>query len=98
VRILLAVLVLTVVASCGGAKHAPVRTCELRGQVLRLDPQLRTATIKHQKICDWMEAMTMEFPVRSQRDFNTLKVGERITATVYIGDPEFWIGDVRAVP
>jgi Cu/Ag efflux protein CusF len=91
VRAALAVLILTFVASCGSAK-------QLRGQVLRLDPQLRTATIKHQKICDWMEAMTMEFPVRSQRDFNTLKVGERITATVYIGDPEFWIGDVRAVP
>jgi Cu/Ag efflux protein CusF len=51
--------------------------------------------IRHQKICDWMGAMTMEFPVRNDRDFAALQPGEHITATVYIGDPEFWIANVQ---
>jgi Cu/Ag efflux protein CusF len=84
-----------VLVSCKSANHRPVRNCELRGEVIRLDPQVRTAVIRHQKICDWMGAMTMEFPVRNDRDFAALKPGEHITATVYIGDPEFWIANVQ---
>jgi Cu/Ag efflux protein CusF len=84
--------------SCGRQPKTPMRTCELRGEVTRLDSQVRTATIKHEKICDWMEAMTMEFPVKEAKEFEALKPGEKITATVHIGDPEFWISDIRAMP
>ncbi len=82
--------------SCG--EKGPVkaeRTCEVRGEVVRLDAQVRTAVVKHEKICDWMEAMSMEFPVRKQSDFEVLKPGHKIVATVHIGDPEFWLSDVH---
>lgn len=82
--------------SCGSPKpKTPERTCEIQGEVIRTDAQVRTAVIKHQKICDWMEAMSMEFPVRDPKDFELLKPGEHITATIHIGDPEFWISGVR---
>ena len=84
-----------VLVSCGPKAKAPEKTCELQGEVVRLDAQVRTAVIKHQKICDWMEAMTMEFPVRDPKDFELLKPGEKITATIHIGDPEFWISGVK---
>jgi Cu/Ag efflux protein CusF len=84
--------------SCAGEKKkAAERTCEVRGEVMRLDSQVRTATVKHEKICDWMEPMTMEFPVREAKDFELLKPGARITATIHIGDPDFWLSDVRIV-
>jgi len=91
---LFAVLLL---AGCSREKKAPERTCEVRGEIVRVDPQVRTAVIKHEQICDWMEPMTMEFPVREQKDFEVLKPGVRITGTVHIGDPEFWLGATTVV-
>ena len=82
-------------ASCASVPKKPVRTCEVRGEVIRVDSQVRTAVIRHHQICDWMGPMTMEFPVRDERDFNALKPGSKIKATVYIGDPEFWIAGVH---
>ena len=82
-------------SGCARKPAAAVRTCEVRGEVIRLDPQVRTAVVKHEQICDWMEPMTMEFPVREQRDFDALKTGAKISATVHIGSPEFWLSDIR---
>jgi Cu/Ag efflux protein CusF len=50
------------------AKDETLHRYALHGEVLRLDPQGKIAAIKHQKIGDWMEAMTMEFPVKDQAD------------------------------
>jgi Cu/Ag efflux protein CusF len=61
---------------------------------MRLDSALKVAAIKHGKIGDWMEAMTMEFPVRTQTDFDKLSVGAHIAGTVYVRDLEYSIGDI----
>lgn len=95
-RILTLAITAAFLVSCGERKASRAeRTCEVRGEVIRLDAQVRTAVVKHEKICDWMEAMSMEFPVRKQSDFDLLKPGQKITATVHIGDPEFWLSDVH---
>jgi Cu/Ag efflux protein CusF len=97
-RIGLVALTAIALISCSDkSAQRPERTCEVRGEVIRLDAQVRTASIKHQQICDWMEAMTMEFPVRAPKDFEVLKPGLEITATVHIGDPEYWLSDVHVV-
>ena len=84
------------IAACGGSKPSgPPKEYHLEGEVVRLDPQVRTAAIRHQKIEGWMEAMTMEFPVREAREFEKLAVGKRITATVYVNGDEFWIGNIQ---
>jgi Cu/Ag efflux protein CusF len=86
-------------ASCGGTKPStPPKEYKLTGEVVRLDPQVRTAAIKHEKIDGWMEAMTMEFPVREAKEFEKLAVGKKITATVYVNGDEFWIGNIQTVP
>ena len=78
------------------ANDKPIRRYALHGEVLRLDPQGKIAAIKHQKIGDWMEAMTMEFPVKDQKEFDTLRPGETIDATVFVqGDTNYWIGEVK---
>ena len=66
--------------------------------MVRVDARRRIATIKHDKIDGWMEAMTMDFPVRDDRDLNALSRERVIVATVYVQDLEFWIGDVSAAP
>ena len=67
------------------------KTYQLRGVVQRLKPDNRVAVIKHEKIGDWMEAMTMEFPVPSPEEFAKLKEGSSIRATVNVNDLYYWL-------
>ena len=77
------------------AKDETLHRYALHGEVLRLDPQGKIAAIKHQKIGDWMEAMTMEFPVKDQADFNKLREGEKISGTVFVQGTTYWVGEVQ---
>lgn len=67
----------------------------LRGEILRLRPGEKTAVIKHEKIGDWMEAMTMDFPVPDPTEFARLKEGQHITATVNVNDDYFWLTGIQ---
>lgn len=87
------------IAACGGSKpQEPAKEYSMKGVVLRIDTQVRTAVIKHENIEGWMEAMTMEFPIRDAKEFEKLTVGKRILATVYATGDEYWIGDIREAP
>lgn len=74
---------------------APIKTYKLTGEVRRLEPDRHTAVIKHDPIEGWMEAMTMEFPVREKTDFAKLAEGKRITATVNVQDLDYWLTDIE---
>lgn len=77
----------------------PVNEYKLTGQVMRLDARHRLAVIKHQKIDGWMGAMTMEFPVKDAGDFQKLKPGVHLRASVFVRptDFEYWIANVTVV-
>ncbi|MCU1336284.1 MAG: electron transport protein SCO1/SenC [Bryobacterales bacterium] len=77
------------------AKDEPLRHYPLHGEVLRLDAQGKIAAIKHEKIGDWMEAMTMEFPVKDQSEFDKLHPGEKINATVFVQGNSYWVGEIQ---
>ena len=77
------------------AKDEPVKQYSMHGEVLRLDPQGKIAAIKAGKIGDWMEAMTMEYPVKEQPEFDKLHIGDKIDATVYVQGNSYWIGGVQ---
>ena len=77
------------------AKDEPLRRYALHGEVLRLDTQGKIAAIKHEKIGDWMEAMTMEFPVKDQSEFDKLRPGEKINATVFVEGNRYWVGEIQ---
>jgi protein SCO1/2 len=89
-------------AACTGpvksAPESPVRRYELRGEVLGLDGKRHIATIKGEKIEGYMEAMTMEYPVKDVAEFQTLHEGDRITATLFVRDIDSWIGEIRHQP
>ena len=67
----------------------------LRGEVLRLDAKSQTAIIKHEAIQGWMDAMTMEFPVKPESEWKKLSAGDHIEATVFVSDLEYYVGEVR---
>ena len=58
----------------------------LAGKIVGLDSRRRTATVDGEAIPNFMEAMTMEYPVKDKDDFKRLHVGDRITATVNVNE------------
>ena len=72
----------------------PVQEYQMRGEVTRLDTANQLATVKHEKIVGWMEAMTMEYPVKDHAEFAKLKVGETIRARILVQDTDYWIATV----
>lgn len=77
------------------AKDEALHRYALHGEVLRLDSQGKIAAIKHERIGDWMEAMTMEFPVKDQAEFDKLRAGEKINATVFVQGSSYWVGEIQ---
>ena len=87
---------------CGGkpahpVSNAPVEKYKLDGIVVSLAPMDHTAKIKGQKIEGWMDAMTMDYPLKDPKDLETLHVGDHITATVFVQDLNYSIGEIRQV-
>src|SRR5436309_12391751 len=84
------------VAGCGSKPAA--KRYPMLGEVKALDAEAKTATIAAGKIGDWMEAMTMEYPVKPDTEFEKLHVGDRIEATVVVMDPGYYVTDVKILP
>jgi Cu/Ag efflux protein CusF len=79
----------------GCAQKAAEKRYPMQGQVTALDATTHTATIGAGKIGDWMEAMTMEYPVKPDAEFAKLRVGDRIEATVVVGDPAYYVTEIK---
>jgi protein SCO1/2 len=77
--------------------NAPIEQYHLTGVVVSLDPKAHIAKIDGQKIEGWMEAMTMEYPIKDEHEFGKLHVGDHITATVFVQDLNYWAADFHQV-
>ena len=91
------VVPLLLLAACA-QKTEPAKRYAMQGEIKALDAASKTATIAAGKIGDWMEAMTMEYPVKPDGDFQKLHVGDRIEATVVVADVKYYVTDVKVVP
>lgn len=95
----LLILVVTFLASCSQpaseASKEPPKQYKMHGEVTRVDPQNKLATIDAQKVDGWMEAMKMDYPVKDQQDLSKLQAGECIDATVFVQGNDFWVADVK---
>jgi Cu/Ag efflux protein CusF len=76
----------------------PIKEYQMQGEVISLDPSSQTETVKHRKIEGWMEAMTMEYPVKDKQAFTELKVGENIQAKIDVQGTDYWIATVNPEP
>jgi Cu/Ag efflux protein CusF len=97
-RIGLASLAL-LLAGCSAKESAtPAKRYPMQGEIQALDPAAKTATIDAGKIGDWMNAMTMEYPIKPDGEFAKLHVGDHIQATVVVTDPKYYVTEVRVLP
>lgn len=97
-RFLLASLLFVTFLACSrdSENFQPEHRYTLSGKVVALDPQSRTATVDAAAIPNYMEAMTMEYPVKSKGDFSKLHVGDRIKATLEVaGDGRYDLSGIQ---
>jgi Cu/Ag efflux protein CusF len=97
-RRILACLPLLVLMLAGCAHKAAEKRYPMQGQIVALDASVHTATIAAGKIDGWMDAMTMEYPVKPDAEFQKLRVGDRIEATVVVGDPAYYVTEIKIAP
>jgi Cu/Ag efflux protein CusF len=76
----------------------PAKEYPMQGEVVGLDPAAHLATVKAGKIEGWMDAMTMEYPVKDPQEFSKLKVGGKIQGKVTVQGTDYWISSVTAEP
>jgi len=94
-RKIIAILGLAIGLAACGQKAPASKRYPMQGEVKALDANAKTATIAAGKVGDWMDAMTMEYPVKPDAEFQKLHVGDKIEATVVVNDPSYYVTDVK---
>ena len=92
-RQLLLVMLISVTASlaCHPRKPANEKRYDLKGKVIAVDKNDRTATIAHEDIAGYMPAMTMPFKIKNDADLEMMKPGDQITGTLVVADLSSWV-------
>jgi protein SCO1/2 len=96
-KVLSILLLALALCGCKAKPNVPIERYKLDGVVVSLDPNAQTAKIDGQNIAGWMDAMTMDYPVKDKSEFGALQEKEHITATVFVQGLNYWIGEIRQV-
>ena len=94
-RVTAPVLLIAFLGGCSQAPKPAPKEYQVTGEILKLDPAAQTASLKAGKIEGWMEAMTMDFPIKDKQEFETLKVGEKIHAKVSVQGTDYWLSGIQ---
>jgi protein SCO1 len=78
-----------------GCQGAPERRFSLKGNVISVDKEHRQATIAHEEIKGFMEAMTMPFTVKEDWALEALAAGQSVEATLVVQADRSWIEGLR---
>ena len=89
-----------ILAGCGAKQQTQEqgKRYPMQGEIKSLDPSAKTANINAGKIEGFMEAMTMEYPVKPEGEFAKLHVGDKVQATVVVNDDRYYVTDVKVLP
>lgn len=71
------------------------QTYAVRGVVQAIASDLHHATIKHEKISGYMDAMTMDFSVKNTNELDQLSPGDGITFTLIVSGDDDWIENLQ---
>lgn len=89
---------IVILAGCAAKQPDQSKRYQMQGEIKSLDPATKTANIDAGKIEGWMAAMTMEYSIKPDGDFNKLHVGDHIEATVVVNDLKYYVTDVKVLP
>lgn len=103
---ILFILAAFLLTSCSASpKEAPknpanIKRYEMKGRVVSVDAANKTASIDHEEIPGFMEAMTMDFPIKEDHVFEELKPGVEIQAELVVdntADPSHWLEKIAII-
>jgi Cu/Ag efflux protein CusF len=81
---------------CGHNSEAGARHFHLTGEVKALNAQDHTVRIDAAAIPNYMEAMTMDYPIKSAAEFSQLHVGEHVDGTLNVhSDDTYDLSDIH---
>src|SRR5580693_5728083 len=83
-----------ILSGCGqkdSAQASRTQVFTVKGVVKELEPDGKTAVIRHEAIPGYMEAMTMPFEVRDTNLLHGLKSGDTISFKLAVTPKEGWI-------
>ena len=82
-------------AASKAAPSASARRFPFRGVVRAVDPGKREVTVEHEAIPDYMDAMTMSFPVKDDPQvFEILHPGDRLEAKLVVDRGNYWLEQI----
>jgi protein SCO1/2 len=100
-RLFLALISSLALAACSKAPspsaQANEKIFQVRGVLRAINFAEKTATIQHEDIPDYMDAMTMPFDVKSMSDLAPLSAGDPITFKLVVTDTTSWIEGVKRI-
>jgi Cu/Ag efflux protein CusF len=78
-------------------RKLPPKIYALTGKLTAIYREISTLEVEHDAIADYMEAMTMKFPVKDAKLIEGLKVGDRIQAKLHVSQNsgDWWLSDIR---
>jgi len=93
-------LVVAVVACSRPAPPKPVsepgeKVYALKGKIVSRDAGEQSVRVNHEAITGFMEAMTMDYPVRGTTVQQLPPDGTPVTATLHVHDDKYWLSDVK---
>lgn len=92
---LLALLALTLLVGCHKTSTQPAaKRYHLKGKIVSIDQPAKMANIDAEAIPDFMDAMTMPYPVKPEAELARLHPGDAITADVVVQDDSAWLENI----
>ena len=82
-------------AGSASAANPTYKTYKLRGKVVSTNASTSQVTLNHEAIPGYMEAMTMQFPIKDAAEFGALQIGNCIEGTVFVQPNSIWVGDIK---
>jgi len=70
----------------------------LKGKILSRDASDNSLRLDHEAIPGFMEAMTMDYPVRGAKVAALPPDKSKVEARLHVADDKYWITDVKRVP
>jgi protein SCO1 len=70
---------------------------DLKGTVVSVDKAHQSATISHEAVRDFMDAMTMPFKLKDAWPLDVMKPGDEVQATLVVTEDSHWLEDVVVV-
>jgi protein SCO1/2 len=80
--------------SCKSQPTQQGKRYALKGTIVSVDKANQSATISHEEIKDFMEAMTMPYKLKDAWPLDVMKPGDQLQATLVVTDDSSWLEDV----